>query len=632
MFFEDARSLTVPAVRLLESQREALGCPDLKIWSLADFSSYAKEHGLTRHQKETIVDQATFLIDQFYAHLPFKRARYATDPVQSLRLIRAQLDRLNDLDFHEQMLATMVELRDAHTFYSLPEPYQGAFAFLPFQMRCFEQRSGKRKYIVTNIIDGFEHKLFGANVEITSWNGVPIEQAVEREGLQDVGANPSSRRARSIGRMCSRPLALSLPPKENYIVIGYKSAKGSDDESGIVMPWYICSNGIHAKKRNGSASSLNEGMAQAARARKILFHRSTLAPFPGTPDPRHESNYPDVFSFQFTGGLNGPGSVDPSALRDRAHPDKKFGYVQIRTFDLEDGKFAAEFQRILLLLREAGPDGLILDVRSNPGGSIQAAERVLQFLTPGSIRPANFHFISSQTTRQIATVLDNRKDAPSAHQMEWHRWVGDLLKSITNGDAMTPGYPLTATDDCMDTGQIYQGPVTLIIDSLAYSATDIFCAGFQDHRIGKIIGVDENTGGGGANRWLHGELLDNLHLHGLHGFPLEPLPAGAELGLAIRRCSRVGERAGNPIEDEGVKADIAYCVTRQDLLNNSCDLLAFACEHLGSLAAYSLNIKKAELTADGLEVIVTSGNLFRLELQVNGFNQGSFKARGGESR
>jgi hypothetical protein len=60
---------------------------------------------LTRRQKETLVEQASLLIDQFYAHLPFKRPRYATDPVQHFRLIRAQLDHYpTDLAFHDQMI------------------------------------------------------------------------------------------------------------------------------------------------------------------------------------------------------------------------------------------------------------------------------------------------------------------------------------------------------------------------------------------------------------------------------------------------------------------------------------------------------------------------------------------------
>ena len=45
------------------------------------------------------------------------------------------------------------------------------------------------------------------------------------------------------------------------------------------------------------------------------------------------------------------------------------------------------------------------------------------------------------------------------------------------------------------------GPVVLITDARCYSTTDIFAAGFQDHKVGTILGTDNNTGAGGANVW-----------------------------------------------------------------------------------------------------------------------------------
>ncbi|MFF3930493.1 S41 family peptidase [Streptomyces hirsutus] len=52
--------------------------------------------------------------------------------------------------------------------------------------------------------------------------------------------------------------------------------------------------------------------------------------------------------------------------------------------------------------------------------------------------------------------------------------------------------------------------MVLITNARCYSATDIFAAGFQDHRIGPVLGTDENTGAGGANVWTHALLSDLL--------------------------------------------------------------------------------------------------------------------------
>lgn len=620
MFFEDARDLTRPAIELLESQKDALGCPNLKVWAPADFNDYAAAHPLTREEKETIVDQAAFLLDQFYAHLPYKRARYASDPVQSLRVIRARIDELSDLGFHEQILHAMVSLRDAHTFYSLPQPYCGAFAFLPFEMDCFYQKTGDRRFIVTKVMDGFDHGLFTVNSEISSWNGLPIDQAVELEGLDDFGGNAASRLARSINRMCYRSLALAAPPKGSFVIVGYVPPN-VDDEFGIVMPWHICSNGIASAQQQDNASSVNETMAQASRAARVLFNRNLATPDAGN------------LICQHTDGAMMPGGIDPADLHDPAHPNQKFGYIRIKSFECEATAFVEQFQGVVTQMQQVAPDGLIIDVRSNPGGSIQAAERILQFLTAFSIRPAPFHLLSSRTTQHIAEILQQAtlEGTLEAHQREWEPWIQDLLNSITSGSPVTAGRPMTSDDDANDTGQIYQGPVTLIIDALAYSATDIFAAGFQDHQIGKIIGVDANTGGGGANRWLHEELMQNLKLQGLEDLPLQTLPGGAEMGLAVRRCSRVGGNDGAAIEDVGVQADIRYYVSRADLLNNDCELLAFACSQLGAQPTYKLNIDKAEVKADGFEVAVTTHNLFRLECVVNGlYHQCSVAVRDGQ--
>ncbi len=658
MFLEDARDLTTASVQLLQSQKHDLGRPDLKIWSLSEFSKYAGAHALNRSEKETIVDQAILLIDQFYAHLPFKRARYAVDPVQSLRLIQAQLEELTDLAFHDRMVSALTGLRDAHTFYSLPQPYRGSLAFLPFRPRCFHDKTGKRRFIVTSILDGFAHPRFQVNAEILTWNGIPIDQAVEREGQFDPGGNPASQFARGTTRMCSRSLSVSVPPLEEFVMLEYLSATGGEERYGIVLPWFIATDCIVYKNREGAKSSVNESMSDVAQGRWMLFHRADMirqtagypaspsaAPVPDTtpgaipstppePDLQHESRYPQVFVFQHSGGVEQPDGIDPATLRDSSHPDEKFGYIRIKTFDLDPSdrtasdKFVQEFQRIATLMQDVAPDGLILDVRSNPGGAIDAAERILQFLTPREIQPANFHFITSPVTQQIASDLFHARSnsIATAGQREWLPWISDLMNSVSSGGIVTPGRPLTESEQANDTGQIYQGPVVLIIDALAYSATDIFAAGFQDHQIGAVVGVDDNTGGGGANRWLHDELMQNLQLHGVHNLSLKKLPREAQLGLAIRRSSRVSRNAGGVLEDLGVKADVRQNVTRHDLLHNDRDLLAFACGHLAGATTYLLKIENATVTPGGIQVSVRTRNLFRVECLVNGLPQCSFPA------
>ena len=286
-----------------------------------------------------------------------------------------------------------------------------------------------------------------------------------------------------------------------------------------------------------------------------------------------------------------------------------------------------EFTRILDVMQEVAPDGLILDVRSNPGGAIDAAERILQLLTPAEITPANFHFINSRVTQEIGAALREASGSKALNegQREWQPWIDELAGSVASGHMITAGRPLTDPGQANDSGQRYQGPVALIIDALAYSATDIFAGGFQDHGIGLVIGVDESTGGGGANRWMHEELRAKL-LPVKDAPHLKKLPGGAQIGLAIRRSSRVGMRHGTTIEDEGVRRDMAYHITRNDLVNHDHELLQFACAHLGTQQTPRLRIVKAEAQAGAIAVTLETSNLYRLECLIDGQPQCSFAA------
>ena len=101
--------------------------------------------------------------------------------------------------------------------------------------------------------------------------------------------------------------------------------------------------------------------------------------------------------------------------------------------------------------------------------------------------------------------------------------------------------------------------------------------GFQDHLIGDIIGVDGNTGAGGAEVWEYGDffqLLDGTQ------FQLKGIPFDSNMRFAIRRNLRVGARAGTPIEDLGIKPEVIHPMTRNDLLERNKDLIREASDIL----------------------------------------------------
>ena len=102
----------------------------------------------------------------------------------------------------------------------------------------------------------------------------------------------------------------------------------------------------------------------------------------------------------------------------------------------------------------------------------------------------------------------------------------------------------------------------------------------RNHKIGPILGVDENTGAGGANVWTH-KLLEQILTE--TKYKLKPLPAGSSMRVSIRRNVRVGGNTGTPIENSGIVPDIKYDMTRRDLLEENVDLINKASEILSSL-------------------------------------------------
>ena len=176
---------------------------------------------------------------------------------------------------------------------------------------------------------------------------------------------------------------------------------------------------------------------------------------------------------------------------------KLYGYIRLRTFSIDDPEFFLEaFPKILALLPE---NGLIIDIRDNPGGNIQVGERLLQFLTPAEIQPETAQFINTPVSLTICEALP-----------AYEQWRRSIRRAAETGTTFSSAYPLTSVADCNEVGQRYYGPVILITNGLSYSTADIFAAGFQDHEIGDVLGVEGSTGAGGASVVTHSALRQSF--------------------------------------------------------------------------------------------------------------------------
>jgi Peptidase family S41 len=651
-----------------------------KVETLSEFRATAGS--LTRDDRLTIIEQALVMIDQTYVHLPLKRAMHGIDPVQRLRLLKQRLDTYSERAFHDEMISIFVHLRDLHTNYILPDPYRSRVAFLPFRIEeCFVANGPNKdptpQYLITQVVGELSEPTFKPGVVVTHWNGIPIERAVEINGEREAGSNLDARHLRGLEAMTNRWMGMSLPPDEEWVVVGYlpNTAKAPSREArfnwqvftpppepgggGGAVPGadrlfagdpHLLRIGIdanaemqrrvrkllfapeavaaqhkmaelgarapasaqafHAQVMKGAVTTAGALVPELSATRRPAKDstsaalRASRSPRPGSAaeasalaagamlegvDLAANSIMPDVFK-QF-GKVTSPKGV--------------FGYVRIVTFAIageQIEQFVQEFVRIAALLPQ---DGLIVDVRGNGGGTIAAGEGLLQTMTPVTIEPERFHLINTPLTLQMC-----EQDAELAP------WKDSVREAVETGSTFSQGFPLTPPDFCNAIGQTYQGPIVLIIDAGCYSTTDMFSAGFQDHKIGVVLGTNGHTGAGGANVWEHNDLEHTLPVE---SSPFRPIPKGASFRVAIRRSTRVNARSGQPLEDLGVVPDVpVYRMTRNDLLNHNVDLIAHACVILAGMPRQSLAANQSERADRSLDVRITTKNLGRVDLLLSG--------------
>lgn len=541
---------------------------------------------LTEDDQRKIVEQGIVLLESFYAHLPLKRAMHAIDPLQRLRLLRRRLRRLtSEISFHHEMTEIFTSLRDLHTNYILPAHFARMVAVLPFDVECcFE--AGRHVYLVSRVKADLGDPGFVRGVEVTYWNGIPIDRAVEIAAECHAGSNPDARHARGVAGLTIRAMVISPPPDEEWVVVGYRDAQGQDRQ--VRADWRVINPDQAADLSRpefpisdaaATAYGLDIEGAAVKRAQAVLYAPAAVAA-----NRRIQATRARAMEAATLSGVAGRAELEAAAAAgveaevqglDSTMPTKlvarvveeggrQYGYIRIHTFDVpDDERFIREFIR-LIELPQFPKDGLILDVRGNPGGLIWAGERLLQLLTPRRIEPCRVQFINTPRTLELC------RRTPSLQP-----WVPSLERAVETGAVFSAAFPITDPGRCNDIGQRYRGPVVLITDARCYSTTDIFAAGFQDHGIGRILGVDGNTGAGGANVWTLGLIRHFFTQAGLPS-PLEPLPQGADMRVAIRRTLRVGPEAGTELEDLGVTPDERHQMTRADLLEGNVDLLRHA--------------------------------------------------------
>lgn len=617
---DDGRGMVRLRLANTRERREAVELPDF----------LRRLSGPSLEARQRSVEQALVLLEQLYVNLLQKESLYAAEPVRRLRLLLFQLEReaiqteedlgamrtallpeeedprTTTLAFYTELADVFSTVRDLHTGFALPGVANlGRWAVLGIDVEaCYETDANghrRRKYIVSKAVHDAEEEPFEPGVEVVAWNGVPIERAVALNAERFAGSNPAARHARGVSRLTIRAVGEAPLPDEDWVVVSYlpseKKSSRKADPAGAAEPtprevrldWFVAADrpvlSIPLPATAGIDQAIDAEGEIVQQAKRLMF----------------AANERDVGA-ELDVSCTSPPSSGPSGFDEITGSEERWrplrcrvrawvlsktpevGYVRIYRFrPAEDLRALNDFEAIerfldalQALIEQLESDGvrrLILDVRDNPGGSVRLAEQVLQLFSPRRIEPAPFQLRNTPLALQLCRLNDGEGRPFGA---DFRPWLDSLEQARETGADYSDGIPLTDPIACNARGQIFHGPVALVTSALSYSATDVFAAGFQDHRIGPVVGVDETTGAGGANVYDH-EVLRQL----LPGLGLEPLPRGMTMRVALRRALRVGERAGTVLEDLGVRPDerggqrLRHFLTADDLRHSNRDLITF---------------------------------------------------------
>lgn len=513
---------------------------------------------LTVPQRHDLIDLWCQLMTDVYVHYEQKKALYGYDPVRALLALRRQIPYLDSASFLRELTLVINRLRDQHTQLYLPgsDPRRTPYvATLPFLVEVY---GGYRTptYVVTKVSDSVDDEDFVPGVRVTTWNGIPFSRAIDLYADTLTGGRPDARRARALETMTQRPLAFLPQPDELWVDIGYRNpTTGDGPDRTIRFEWRAVepSTALTAPDmvELRTRRAVDATSETARRARKLLFQ-----PELWQQETTRRERVAKAAAWMQT--------AFPDAISARKLPTSHgiIGYLRLWTFDVDHSdQFLDELNRVL---RAMPRRGLIIDLRSNPGGVIEVAERLLQLFTTKVIQPVRFALRATPAIAALAEADGNGADLAD--------WAASVRTAMDLGEEYSQHLPISDPDRCNGHPVAYRGPVVAVVNANTFSSGDIFAAGIADHGIGQIVSIGEGTGAGGANVWTNDDIEYAYHVAGL---PLPPRPPGIGYSLSVRRVARSGTAAGLAIEDIGVPGEEHYTMTERDVLNGNEDLTEF---------------------------------------------------------
>lgn len=589
-------------------------------------------------QRQRIVRQMKIVLEEFYVHLSLKEKQFGYDTIRALALLEVKLASLSDVEFFQSITQLVARTRDRHlTFYG--NSGNGTRAYLPFRIeKCWI--NSEETYVVSTVAN-IPMQYLQKGAIVTHWNGIPIAKYIRLNANFFDGSNEAASLARSIEFLTNRPINRFSFPIESWVKLTFTVNSIPYEEK---FDWQGFDVGL-APDHPFSGRALtgfggDPDLIDAQQVKRSLFAPKSF-------DTQQGGEAEQGFSL-----INS--SVSNFAYRTNLQTASgTFGYIRLWHF--RAGSPDEILNAMVPVLDRMPKEGLIIDIRGNSGGWIAAGERLLQLFTPNTIVPTRFQFRVTEGTRRLMSVTSYfnqwTKSMEEAHltgeeytqgfpiegtdadaNQVGQRYFGPVLiitdaLSFSTADMFTAGFidhsigKVLSVDKNMAAagGNNWQFDVLKLFlpdfkVTNSYSSdldNGLITSQLRDEFNRNGISLSQNASLSTRNDQYEGrlwEIEDGGLIHRLRlvtwmsneivvylnesKFNLTDLPSSvAGFGFTIRRCIRTGLNEGRLLEDLGIKPDIEYQMTLDDILSGNPDLINTAGSELSQLDVFDLKVK-----------------------------------------
>lgn len=571
--------------------------------TLGDIVNAVNANPLSLVEKKNTIKIAILLFEQYNPNIFIYRRFLDEQPVDDLKKLDRSVHKLTNFQFYSEMRRIFSKANDGHTRFLAPEPLRSAQATLGFQITLYyESAHNEVKFVVTDILDDqpVQSDAIKPGVEIVEVDGVPIQKAIAAIGKRTDLSNENTQFRGGARKIFNRALVVDPSPSRTHAVIGYIDE--SKTRQYVTLPWMFEMDESDPEK---SASPEEEETDQCAEGDGVASSQDEIVKMDAIRRIRMKATASErklEMALRYTGPKNN--LADRYRQQKRRREDVKqaksmkpstqvpvpeclqdffsaktvdtasgtFGYLGISTFlsPVSDATFNSLFE----VVDNFPTNGLIVDIRGNPGGFVVNAKLLTDFLTNATTNSMPTVLRASSLTRKMA----NSRNLSEYAELEVKEWKAAVETGLELGSKMTGPvgdilWPFIGIHARL-LPQAYFGPVVVVTDALSFSTADVYAALQRDTGAAWVVGVDDSTGGAGASTIPYSLLHE--------GFPdvfRESLPKGAVMTTASRQAFRTGPKSGALIENIGVEPDERYFITRRDALFDDVDLF----EHLGKI-------------------------------------------------